>query len=312
VIARLALQRLLAAIPTLFGAIVMVFLVLYLIPGDPVRAMLGENATAQEVEELRTAMGLNDALPVQLLRFAGHYLTGDFGTSIFSRQPVLAEIAARLPHTVALALGGVLVAVLLGIPLGVVAAARRGSWVDHLALGASTLGVTVPNFLVGILLSFAFASKLGWFPTLGAGGNELGSMLNALVLPSLTLGLAGMALVARMTRSTMIEALGEDYIRTANAKGLSQRRVVYWHALRNAAIPIVTIVGLNFGHLLGGTVVVELVFARPGLGKLLLDALLARDYPVVQGVCFCIAVLFIAINIVVDLLQPLLDPRVQA
>lgn len=309
---RLALQRLLAAIPTLFGAIVVVFFVLQLIPGDPVRAMLGENASAEEVEEVRDSLGLNDPLAVQFLRFAGRYATGDFGVSIFSRQPVIEEIGQRLPSTIQLALGGVLVAVVLGVPMGVLAAARRGSLIDHLSLGTSTLGVTIPNFLVGILLSFAFASKLGWFPTLGAGSGGLWSTINALVLPSLTLGLAGMALVARMTRSAMIEALGEDYVRTANAKGLSQRRVVYWHALRNAAIPIVTIVGLNFGHLLGGTVVVELVFARPGLGKLLLDALLARDYPVVQGVCFLIAVLFILVNLIVDLLQPLLDPRVQA
>lgn len=309
--ARLALKRLLAAIPTLFGAIVVVFFVVQLIPGDPVRVMLGENASAAEVEEVRTALGLNDPLPVQFLRFAGRYATGDLGVSIFSRQPVAGEIAQRLAPTVQLALGGVLVAIVLGVPMGVLAAARRGTLVDHLCLGASTLGVTVPNFLIGILLSFAFASKLGWFPTLGAGAGGFWSTLNALVLPSLTLGLAGMALVARMTRSAMIEALGEDYVRTANAKGLSQRRVVYWHALRNAAIPIVTIVGLNFGHLLGGTVVVELIFARPGLGKLLLDALLARDYPVVQGVCFLIAVLFILVNLIVDLLQPLLDPRVQ-
>lgn len=309
--ARLALKRLLAAIPTLFGAIIVVFFVVQLIPGDPVRVMLGENASAAEVEEVRTALGLNDPLPVQFLRFAGRYATGDLGVSIFSRQPVAGEIAQRLAPTVQLALGGVLVAIVLGVPMGVLAAARRGTLVDHLCLGASTLGVTVPNFLIGILLSFAFASKLGWFPTLGAGTGGFWSTLNALVLPSLTLGLAGMALVARMTRSAMIEALGEDYVRTANAKGLSQRRVVYWHALRNAAIPIVTIVGLNFGHLLGGTVVVELIFARPGLGKLLLDALLARDYPVVQGVCFLIAVLFILVNLIVDLLQPLLDPRVQ-
>jgi peptide/nickel transport system permease protein len=306
------LQRVIAAIPTLLGVFLVVFFVVHLIPGDPVLAMLGDRATAAQLEQTRAQLGFDRPLHVQFANFLGEYLRGDMGDSIRSRRPVLNEIVARFPHTFQLAVGGMLIAVVLGVPLGIVAASRRGSLVDLASLLISTLGVAAPIFWVGLLLSLLFAIRLDWFPSIGAGrpGDPL-SVLRALVLPSVTLGLAGMAIIARLTRSSMLEVLKEDYIRTAKAKGLRSRLVVYKHALKNAANPIVTIVGLNFGYLLGGTVLIETVFARPGLGKLLVDAILARDYPVVQGVTFVIAATFILINLLTDMLYGLIDPRVR-
>jgi peptide/nickel transport system permease protein len=223
---------------------------------------------------------------------------------------VIDEITSRFPHTARLALFGGIVAVLLGVPLGVIAASRRGGLVDLLSLIVSSAGVAAPVFWVGLLLSMLFAVKLRWFPTVGGGREgDWVSVMKALVLPAITLGLSGMALIARMTRSAMLEVLREDYIRTARAKGQTERQVIYKHALRNASIPIVTIVGLNVGYLLGGAVLVETVFARPGLGKLLVDGILARDYPVVQGVTFVVAVGFIAVNLVTDMTYGYLDPR---
>ncbi len=309
---RLALGRVAAAVPTIFGVMVVVFLVVHLIPGDPVSAMLGDQATAQQVARTRHELGLDEPLWRQFVDFIARYATGDLGQSISSRQSVLGEILARLPWTVELALAGVVLSVILGVPLGIIAATHRGKAADFASLVVSIGGVAAPSFWVGLLLSLAFAVRLGWFPSIGAGdaGDPL-SVARALVLPAVALGIYGMALVARMTRSSMLEVLGEDYIRTARAKGVSERLTILKHALRNAAIPILTVVGLNFGHLLGGTIVMETVFARPGLGKLLLDSILARNYPVIQGVTFVIAIAFIAVNIVVDLTYMVLDPRVK-
>lgn len=309
---RAVLERLGAALPTLLGVLIVVFLVVHLIPGDPVRAMLGDTATPQQVEQTRERLGLDRPLPEQFVEFIGRYVTGDLGTSIRTRRPVTTEIAGVIVPTIQLAVAAVVLSVLLGVPLGVIAASRRGSGVDLLSLAISTAGVAAPVFWIGLMLSLVFAIQLGWFPSIGAGrqGDPL-SVLRALVLPAVTLGLSGMALIARMTRSSMLDVLGEDYIRTAREKGLRERVVVYKHALRNAAIPIVTIVGINFGYLLGGTIVVETVFARAGIGKLLMDAILARDYPVVQGVTFVIAVSFVLVNLVTDMTYSLLDPRVR-
>jgi peptide/nickel transport system permease protein len=305
------LRRLVAALPTLVGVLVVVFFVVHLIPGDPIAAMLGDTATAEQLERTRRQYGFDRPLHEQFLIFLNNYATGEMGTSIRTRRPVIVEITSRFPHTLQLALGGALIAVLLGVPLGVVSAVRRGSLVDLTSLVVSTAGVAAPIFWIGLLLSLLFATYLGWFPSIGAGrpGDPV-SVLRALVLPSLSLGLAGMALIARMTRSSVLEVLQEDYVRTAKAKGLKQQLVVYKHALKNAANPIITIVGLNFGYLLGGTVLIETVYARPGLGKLLVDAILARDYPVVQGVTFVIAASFILVNLVTDLVYSLVDPRV--
>lgn len=306
------LRRLFAALPTLLGVLVVVFFVVHLIPGDPVAAMLGDTATSEQLARTREQYGFDRPLPEQFLIFLRNYATGDMGTSIRTRRPVIQEITSRFQHTLQLALGGVFIAVLLGVPLGVIAAVRRGSLIDLLSLVISTAGIAAPIFWIGLLLSLLFATNLGWFPSIGAGrpGDPM-SVLRALVLPSLSLGLAGMALIARMTRSSMLEVLREDYVRTAKAKGLKDRMVVYKHALKNAANPIITIVGLNFGYLLGGTVLIETVFARPGIGRLLVDAILARDYPVVQGVTFVIAASFILVNLITDLVYSLVDPRVR-
>src|SRR5690625_4351985 len=306
------LRRTLAAIPAVLGVMIVVFFVVHLIPGDPIAAMLGDRATGEQLEQARRDYGLDRPLHQQFLSFVAQYGQGDLGESIRSRRPVMSEIAARLPHTGALALGGVLIGTLLGVPFGVAAAMRRGGVIDLLCLAVTTLGMAAPIFWIGLLLVMVFSINLGWFPSIGAGqaGNTW-SNLHALVLPAASLGLASMALIARMTRSSMLEVLKDDYVRTAHAKGLHQRVVVAKHALRNAANPIITIVGLNFGQLLGGTVLIETVFARPGLGKFLVDGILARDYPVVQGVTFVIAISFILVNIVTDLLYGLLDPRVR-
>jgi len=305
-------RRLLAAVPTVLGVLAVVFLVIHLIPGDPVTAMLGDAATGPQILETRHALGLDAPLSQQFARFVLRYAVGDLGDSIRTQRPVIVEITSRASFTVQLAVGGVLVAVVLGVPLGVLAATRRGTVEDLVVLLASMAGIAAPVFWIGLLLSLVFATRLGWFPSIGAGrAGDWGSVLSALVLPSVTLGLSGMALIARMTRSSMLDVLREDYVRTALAKGLRGFAVVYRHALRNAAIPIVTIVGFNVGYLLGGAVLVETVFARPGLGKLLVDAILARDYPVVQGVTFFIALAFILVNLVTDLTYALLDPRVE-
>lgn len=305
-------RRLTAALPTLLGVLVSVFLVVHLIPGDPVEAMLGDMATQEQIEQTRQVMGLDRPLPVQFASFMGRYLKGDMGSSIRTRRLVVDEITSRFPHTARLALAGGVLAVLMGVPLGVIAASRRGSLTDLFSLMLSSAGVAAPVFWIGLLLSLLFAVKLRWFPTVGGGRpDDWLSLYKALVLPAFTLGLSGMALIARMTRSSMLEVLREDYIRTARSKGQSERRVIFRHALRNASIPIVTIVGLNIGYLLGGAVLVETVFARPGLGKLLVDAILARDYPVVQGVTFVVALGFIVVNLVTDLLYGYLDPRIK-
>lgn len=310
--ARMLLARLLATLPTLLGVLIVVFLVVHLIPGDPVRAVLGDTATAEQVERTRRDLGLDQPLASQFVDYVLKVFQGDLGTSIASRQSVTDQITARLPATLTLALAGVGISVVLGIPLGILGATLRGRTSDFLTLIASTVGVAAPSFWVGILLSTLFAVQLGWLPATGAGTpGDQWSILKALVLPATALGLSGMAMIARMTRSSMLEVLGEDYVRTARAKGARERRVIYRHALRNAAIPIATVIGLNFGNLLGGTIVMETVFARPGIGKLLLDAILGRDYPVVQGVTLVVAVSFVLVNLLTDVTYTLLDPRLK-
>jgi peptide/nickel transport system permease protein len=310
---RYLFRRLTAAVPTLLGVMIAVFLVVHLIPGDPVAAMLGDTATTEQMEQTRRDMGLDQPLPVQFGAFMARYFQGDMGSSLRTRRLVVDEISSRFPHTARLALFGGLVSILLGVPLGVLAASRRGSVVDLFSLLLSSAGVAAPVFWVGLLLSLLFAVKLRWFPTVGAGREgDWVAIFRALVLPGVTLGLSGMALIARMTRSCMLEVLREDYIRTARAKGQQERAVIFRHGLRNASIPIVTIIGLNMGYLMGGAVLVETVFARPGLGKLLVDGISARDYPVVQGVTFAVALCFILVNLITDMLYGYLDPRVKA
>jgi peptide/nickel transport system permease protein len=309
---RTLMKRVLATLPTLLGVVVVVFMTVHFIPGDPVSAVLGDRATPEQVARTRSDLGLDQPLVAQFFDYLTRLFQGDLGVSIHSRESVASQILARLPATATLATAGVVLSVLIGVPLGILGATLRGSVADFITLVISTVGVAAPSFWIALLLSSAFAVNLGWLPSIGAGQpGDLGSILAALVLPATALGLSGMALVARMTRSSMLDVLGEDYVRTARAKGVTERTVVYKHALRNAAIPIVTVIGLNFGHLLGGTIVMETVFARPGLGTLLLNGILGRDYPVVQGVTLAIAVAFILVNLCTDLTYAFFDPRLK-
>ncbi|MCS7173241.1 MAG: ABC transporter permease [Armatimonadetes bacterium] len=299
------LKRLLLAFPVLLGVSVVVFATLRLIPGDPAQIMAGQAATQEVVEEIRRSLGLDQPLPVQYLYFLRNILRGDLGRSLFSGAPVVEELGQRFPRTVRLAMASMALAALIGIPAGIVAATRRLSWVDTLVMVLALAGVSMPVFWLGLNLILVFSVRLGWLPAFGH------ETWRHLVLPSLTLGTASAAVIARMTRSSMLEVLGQDYIRTARAKGLLERAVVYRHALRNALIPVVTILGLQLGTLLSGAVLTETVFAWPGIGRLLVEAVLARDYPVVQGTVLLIATTFVVLNLLVDILYALLDPRIR-
>lgn len=305
-------RKLLMSVPILLGVLTAVFLFVRLVPGDPAQAILGEYATEESLANLREQLGLTRPPLEQYFTFMGNALQGEFGRSLQTKQPVMARIIDALPATLQLAAGSIVVAVLVGVPLGVVAAVKRNRMPDYIATVVSLLGVSMPNFWFGILLLILFAVKLDWFPLTGAGtsGNIL-ETLKFLVLPSLTLGIAEAGLIARMTRSSMLEILDQDFIRTARAKGLRARTIVYRHALRNALIPVVTIVGLNMGRLLGGTVIVETLFVRPGLGQIVVSSMVNRDYPQVQGTVAFFAVAIIAVNVLIDVAYGMLDPRIR-
>lgn len=302
---RYVLKRLLLALPVLLGVSVVVFVAIRLIPGDPALLMAGQAATQEVVQQIRTSLGLDQPLPVQYLYFLRNVIRGDLGRSLFNGAPVVEELAQRFPRTVRLALASILVASLIGIPSGVFAATRRSSWVDTLVMVVALAGVSVPVFWLGLNLILVFSVRLQWLPAFGY------ESWRHLLLPSVTLGAASAAIVARMTRSAMLEVLSQEYVRTARAKGLGERVVVNRHALRNALIPVVTILGLQLGTLLSGAVLTETVFAWPGIGRLLVEAVLARDYPVIQGATLLIAATFVALNVLVDVLYGLLDPRIR-
>ena len=299
------LRRILIALPTLLGVVVLVFLMVRLAPGDPAVLLAGEFATPETLEAIRARYGLDRSLPEQFFIYMGALLRGDLGESARSRRPVLEELKTYFPNTLELALAAILVAVLTGIPLGILAALRPGSGLDLSVMVLALLGVSMPVFWFGLLAILIFSVGLGWFPVAGKG------TLAHLVLPAVTLGINATALLARMTRGTLLEVLSQDYIRTARAKGLSERVVIYKHALRNALIPVITVVGLEFGTLLSGAVITETIFAWPGLGQLLVGSILARDYPVVQGAVLLVATSFVLINLLVDLLYAAIDPRVR-
>jgi ABC-type dipeptide/oligopeptide/nickel transport system permease component len=286
---------------------VVVFGMLHLIPGDPVLLMLGEGAavTPETIEALRDELGLNDPLYVQFGRFFVNALRGDWGRSIRLNVPVLDLIRQAAPRTLELAAAALLLAILLGMPLGIFAAIQRNGLGDRLSMLLALLGVSMPSFWFGILLIFFFAVRLQWFPITGQGG------LARLFLPALTLSFSPMAIIARMLRSSLLEVMGLEYVVTARAKGLAERMVIFRHALKNALIPVVTVTGLELGRLLAGAFIVEVVFARVGLGRLAINGILNKDYPVVQGVVFFIGLVYVGINIVVDLSYAVLDPRVQ-
>ncbi len=298
-------RRLLWTLPVLLGVLTLVFFLLHLVPGDPVDVMLGENALPADRALMRAELGLDRPLATQYVDFLRRTLSGDLGTSFGSRRPVTHEIAERLPATMELMLGAMAVAFALAFPLGIVAALHHGRWPDHVASFFALLGVAIPNFWLGPLLILLFAVHLDWLPV-----NERGG-LEHLVLPAITLGTALAALLSRMTHTSLVEVLGEDYIRTARAKGVPERAVVARHALRNAAIPVVTVAGLQVGALLSGAIVTESIFDWPGLGSLLLEGIYGRNYPLVQGCVLVIALTYIAINLATDLVYGWLDPRIR-
>ena len=303
--ARYVARRLAQLVPTLVAVSVLIFLMVRLVPGDPALLIAGENATPELLAAIRERLGLDRPLAVQYASYAWRLLHGDLGTSVRTHRPVAEEIFSRLPATLELALAAGAIFTAAGIVLGVIAGVRRGRWPDHLIRVLSLVGVSSPDFWIGILLMLVFSLQLGLLPSAGRGSAA------HLVLPAVTASLVGLALVSRLVRASLVEILGEDYVRTAWAKGLARGAVVYRHALFNALIPAVTIVGLEFGVLLGGLVVVESVFAWPGSGKLLIDAIRMRDYPVVQSVVLLFAVMLALVNLVVDLLCGLLDPRIR-
>lgn len=327
------IKRLLALIPILIGVAVIVFLIVHLIPGDPAQTMLGERATDQALERLREQMGLNDPLPVQFWRYVKDLLRGDLGRSIMSNNPVSVELAHRFPATLELSFFAILFAVFVGVPAGIIASINQNSWFDNLSMLIALIGVSMPIFWLGLMFIWLFAVELGWFPPssrIGVGIDftqitnlyvldsilqlnfkALADVLHHLVLPAVALGTIPMAIIARMTRSSMLEVLKKDYIRTAYAKGLKRNIVILKHALKNAMVPIITVVGLQFGVLLGGAVMTETIFSWPGLGKYLVDAIYARDFPIVQGGILFFAGVFVFVNLIVDLSYALFDPRIQ-
>ncbi len=297
-------RRILALIPTLLGVSIAVFLLLRLVPGDPARMAAGLDATEADLEFIRRDLGLDKSLPEQYLTWLNRALHGDMGRSTRTRNPVTYEIGLRLPATWQLTAVSITVAVVIGLVTGITAATRRNSLLDYGSMVAALLGICTPSFWLGLMLMLIFAVQLHWFPTSGRGD------WRHLVLPGFTLGAGAAAIIARVTRSSLLEVLNQDYIRTAVAKGLHERAVIYRHALKNALIPVVTVVGLEFGYLLAGAVITETVFAYPGVGRLLVDSISYRDFPMVQGILLILASQFVLINLVVDLLYGWLDPRI--
>ena len=302
---RRALRRLVLIIPTLLGVASLVFAFLHLVPGDPVEIMLGESAAPADVAALRHDLGLDRPLPAQYARFLARAARGDLGQSIAFRAPVAEVIADRYPATLELAGAAFLLALALAVPLGVVAAARAGSMLDRLTRLTSLAGVCLPSFWLGPLLILAFSIGLGWLPVSGRGG------LAHLVLPAVTLALGMVGVLVRLVRASMLVALGEDYVRTARAKGAPGWRVVGGHALRNALMPVTTVAGLQAGALLAGAIITETIFAWPGLGRLIVEAISARDYPLVQGCVLAIGVSYVGVNLVTDLVYHAIDPRLR-
>ncbi|NWA02628.1 ABC transporter permease [Pseudomonas gingeri] len=298
------LRRLLLLLPMLLGVSIVIFLVMHFIPGDPAQLAAGPDATEADIAQIRKNYGLDQPLAVQYIIYVKKIASGDFGESFQTFTPVLESIARTLPATIELTAAGMLLAVLIGIPLGIVAALKPRSFLDSSLTTVAVLGISIPGFFLGLILMLIFSANLGWLPPTGRGG------LQHLILPAFTLGLPYVATFSRLARSTMMDVLKEDYIRTAYAKGVPGYKVILKHALSNAAIPLVTVFGMDFGRLLGGAVIVETVFAWPGMGRLLIDAIMARDIYVVQGTVIVFAAAVVIINLIVDLVYGILDPRI--
>lgn len=298
-------RRIFLAVPVLLGVATLVFSLIHLVPGDPAQAMMGDGASQADVDALRKSLGLDQPLLTQYGTFLRHAVSGDLGISFRTGQPVTAMLAERVPATAELALASMLVAVAIAIPLGVIAAVRRGTAVDYSAMTFALAGVSIPNFWLGPLLAIVFAVELGWLPVSGRG------TLAHLVLPAISLGLALAAILARMTRATMLDELNELYVRAARARGASRAGSITRHALRNSMVPLVTIIALQFGAVLTGAVITETIFAWPGIGRLLIQSIGFRDYPMVQGCILMIAVTYVTVNLITDLLYGVLDPRIR-
>ncbi|MGC8476666.1 MAG: ABC transporter permease [Acetobacteraceae bacterium] len=308
-----ALRRIAATIPVMLIVAFMVFGLLYLAPGDPAAVIAGDQATPAQVQAIRVSLGLNKPFLTRFGTWLWQILHGNLGKSIFTGLPVTTMIAQRLEPTLSLMVFSTLIAIVVAIPLGVLAAARQGSWIDRAVMALAVFGFSTPVFVVGYLLAWVFALKLGWLPVQGFHPISDGfwRFLRGLILPSVALGLIYIALIARITRATMLEVLNQDYIRTARAKGVGMGRILFVHALKNAAVPIVTVIGSGVALLIGGAVVTESVFAIPGLGRLTTDAILQRDYPVIQGVVLLFSFTYVVVNLIVDLLYTLFDPRIR-
>jgi peptide/nickel transport system permease protein len=306
------IKRLLLFIPTLLGVTTLVFMILHLTPGSPATQVLGEFATPESIKAFEHRIGWDRPLIEQYIDFVTDYATGDFGESYNTGEAVFDQIALELPYTLQLATMGMVIAIIIGVGVGTLSAIKPNSILDNLGRIFALLGLSTPVFWSGVLLIIIFGLKLDWFPIIGAGSTDnIPDLLHRLVLPSVTVGFMQSGVIMRMTRSSMLEVLDQEYIRTAFSKGLADRLVYLKHALRNAAIPIVTVIGLSFGGLLGGTVLTETVFARHGLGDYMVDAIIWKDYPAVQGSIFTISLIFLTINLITDLIYGYLDPRIR-
>ena len=307
------IRRVLATIPVLGMVAIFVFFMLRMTPGDPAAVLAGDNGTPQQIEEIRESLGLNEPIPIQLGIYLADILRGDLGQSYFFKRDVTELIGLRVEPTLALASTTLILTILVAVPLGVIAAFRRGTWLDRGVMGFSVLGFSIPIFVLGYSLMYVFAMELKMFPVQGYKSifEGFGPFIHRLVLPSIALSVIYIALIARITRASVLEVLGEDYIRTAYAKGLPRRVVLMKHALRNAAIPIVTVIGIGVALLIGGVVVTESVFNIPGLGRLTVDAVLGRDYPTIQALILVFSFTYVFINLMVDLTYTLLDPRIR-
>jgi peptide/nickel transport system permease protein len=299
------IRRLLLTVPVLFAIVTLVFAIRPLVPGDPVEIMLfGQSANPEVIANIRAQLGLDKSIPEQYLLYVSNVLQGDLGTSITTRQPVIEEISNRYPATLQLAIGAFLVSAVVGLGSGILAAVYKDSPIDTVAMIVATTGISMPAFWFGLLAIYFFSVNLGWFSVIPDGS------LKSLILPALTLGLIASSIVARLVRSAMLEVLGQEYVQTARAKGLTESRVVMHHALRNAAIPVVTIVGLQFGGLLTGAFIIEAVFAWHGIGELAVQAFAKRDFPMIQGITLVVATTYVLVNLVVDVIYAALDPRI--
>lgn len=326
------IRRLVMLIPVLIGVSIIAFSLMHLIPGDPARSMLGEKATEDQLELLREELGLNDPLAVQYGRYVGKVITGDLGESVKSGVPIAEELASRLPATFELSIFAMGVAIVIGVLAGVIAAVKQYSWFDNISMTGALFGVSMPIFWLGLMLIWVFAVILGWLPPSGRLSLDveletitnmylLDSLLTGnweafadafkhLLMPGLALGTIPMAIIARMTRSSMLEVMRQDYIRTAKAKGLAKFLVIFQHALKNAFLPVLTVIGLQFGYLLGGAVLTETIFSWPGVGRYVYLSILGRDYPVVQSTILVVATIFVIVNLITDILYKYIDPRI--